>query len=529
MITLSNAQSLLAGDWLVLGAYFAVLIGSGVWFSRKKATTTGEYFLASRGMPAWAVAVSVLATAQSAATFVGVPGAGYAGDLTYLSSNIGGIVAALILAAVFIPRYYALGVTTPYELLERRFGPGARSATAVAYLVGRVLASGARVFVGSLPASLFFFGDTSLPHMAITIAAFIVFGTLYTFVGGVSSVIWTDVLQVSVYLGAAVVTVVVLWQKIDLPVAEVVQILDTGGPGGASKLTVIRSGFEQSAPLGFRPEDEFTLLTALTGFTLLTLASHGMDQDLVQRMLTCTSARKGALSVIGGVAVGIPAVLLFLCVGLLLFVFYHRPGAEAAPLAREVFQSFALTHLRGGLAGLFLAGLFAAGPAGINSGLNSMSSTFVSDLYRRWRPERPDGHYLKVGRIGVVAAGVLLGLCAVLCVQWHEATGGKLLSFVLSVMTFAYAGLLGVFFTALFTRRGSVASVIAGLVAGAACVVVLQPAVHEALLRLFEIDWKVPRINYTWHLVIGAAVSTCVCCLGRSRHYDPARAATGAG
>lgn len=510
-------------DWIVLGGYFALLIGSGVWFSRRKVADTQDYFLANRSMPTWAVALSILATAQSAATFVGVPQSSYAGNLAYLASNIGGLIAAFVLAAVFIPAYYRLNVTTPYALLERRFGPRARTAASWAYLVGRVFASGARVFVGSLPASLAIFGDVAPMHMCITIWAFIAFGIAYTFVGGVSSAIWTDVLQVSVYIGAALVTIAVLLHRIPVGPADLIHAL-AHPPQGGSKLVVLPTGLDFSKPwAGFDPGAEFTLLTVTTGFVLLTLASHGMDQDLVQRMLTCRNAAAGARSVIGGVLVGIPAVCIFLVVGLLLYVFYQRPDimgaaapAQAAP-SDQAFQTFAYTQMGGGLAGLFLAGLFAAGPAGINSGLNSMASTFVEDVYRRTWPGREEGHYLKAGRGAVVAAGVLLGLFACVCIMLYNPARNSLLGFVLGVMSFAYAGLLGMFFTALFTRRGSTASVIAGWFAGFAVVAALEPVAWQWWTSFLPGDFdalKKLSIAFPWRLVIATAVSFAVCLLG---------------
>jgi SSS family transporter len=517
-LTIAESTSLTQADWLVLGAYFIMLIGSGVWFSRRKVTDTKDYFLANRSMPVWAVAISILATAQSAATFTGVPQSAYKGNLTYLAANIGGIIAAIILAAVFIPAYYRLNVSTPYELLENRFGPSVRTAASWAYLIGRVFASGARVFVGALPASLAIFGDIEPAHMIIVIWAFIIFGIAYTFMGGVSSAIWTDVIQVSVYLGAAVVTIAVLLHRIPLPLDELIHAL-ANPPTGDSKLTIIDPGIKFVAPnLVVDPSKEFTLLTVTTGFVLLTLASHGMDQDLVQRMLTCRNGRKGAASVISGVLVGIPAVCIFLVVGLLLYVFYQRPDimGVAAPTYGapddQVFQTFAYQEMGGGLAGLFLAGLFAAGPAGINSGLNSMSSTFVSDIYRRGHPGRDEIHYLRVGRLGVVAAGVLLGIFGCICISLYDPKGSSLLAFVLGVMGFAYAGLLGMFFTALFTRRGNAASVILGLFVGFGVVACFQFKVWQ-----YWPEFKDLQIAFPWHLVVGTIAATLVCVAGKPR------------
>lgn len=528
MLTLLAAQNLLPGDWIVLGLYFALLIGSGIWFSRRKVKDTEDYFLANRSMPVWAVAISVLATAQSAATFSGVPQSSYAGDLTYLSSNIGGIIAAIILATVFIPAYYRLRVSTPYELLETRFGAGARLGASWAYLIGRVFASGSRVFVGSLPGCQLIFGEIAPLPMCITIIAFIAFGVMYTFVGGVSSAIWTDVVQVSVYIGAALITIGVLLHRIPIGTAELITALAHPPADAPSKLTIVKTGLDLSKPGGgFDPSQSFTLLTALTGFVLLTLASHGMDQDLVQRMLTCRDSVKGARSVISGVLVGIPSVCIFLVLGLLLYIFYRRPdimGAAAPdyqPITTDsAFQTFAQMEMRGGLAGLFLAGLFAAGPAGINSGLNSMASTFVSDIYRHHVKGRDERHYLRIGRMAVVGAGVSLGAFACACIAFYDPNEITLLDFVLGVMGFAYAGLLAMFLTALFTKRGSVFSALAALVTGFTTVMVMQQFVWQPLMGLttWSSEMLGPvKISFPWQLVIGTVVATAVCLLSSGK------------
>lgn len=182
---MERAQAFTWLDWTVIGVYFGLLVGTGSFFAwrAKRLKTAREFFAGENTMPVWAVAISILATAQSAATFTGVPEQGYTGDLRYLATNIGSIIAALILATVFIPAYYRKRVTTPYQLLESRFGPGAKLATSIAYMIGRIFASGARVFVGAIPVSLAVFGDTSTEHLAISIAAFMIFGILYTLAG----------------------------------------------------------------------------------------------------------------------------------------------------------------------------------------------------------------------------------------------------------------------------------------------------------------------------------------------------------
>lgn len=522
-------------DWVVIGLYGVLLAATGVYFSvRQRQRGVDDYFLGGHRMPVWAVAFSILATAQSAATFVGAPQSSYDGDLAYLSSNIGGILAAVILATVVIPAYYRKRVTTPYQLLETRFGVAAKEATSLTYMVGRVFAGGARLFIGALPASLAVFGDTRADHVLLAIVAFTIFGVLYTLWGGVSSVIWTDVIQVCVYLGAAVAVVIVLASRIPVPVSELYHALANPPAEAPSKLAVVHAGLDFSKPnLGFNPSAGFTLLTALFGFSLLTLASHGADQDLVQRMLTCRSAAKGSWSVISGVLIGIPAVTLFLVMGLLLYIFYQRPdimgvGAPggAAPRGSEVVMTFAMRELPGGLGGLVLAGLLAAGPCGINASLNSMSSTFVSDFYRPRRPGRDEQHYLRVSRFGVAAAGVLVGAFAAGCILYYDPAHSTLLDLALGVMSFAYAGLLGVFFTALFTRRGNSASVIAAILTGFVVVLLMNKPVWNWWTSFFmraHVDGTLTRmipeqsLAFPWHLLVGSIIATVVCVVGRPR------------
>ncbi len=505
----------------MLGAYLALLASSGVYFALRAKKNTGEYFLGGHHMPVWAVAFSVLATAQSAATFVGVPEGAYNGDLTYLSTNIGGILAALVLARVFIPRYYRLGVTTPYQLLETRFGPAAKLATSWAYMIGRVFASGSRVYVGAIPISMAVFGDTDPTHLSLAIVAFMIFGVVYTLAGGIASVIWTDVMQVAVYLGAATVAAVLLYRSIPMDLAGLMTALSHGGADGSSKLTVVRLGLDFSTPnLGFDPAAEYTLLTACTGWMLLALASYGMDQDLVQRLLTCKDAAKGSRSVILGVVVGIPAVMLFALLGLLLWA-YDSSHAGVSSDGKQVFLRYILGEMPAGAAGLMIAGVLAAGPAGINASLNSMASTFVGDVYRPRRPGREEREYVRVGRLATAGWGVVLAGFALACAWWQQEQREEILPFVLGVMGFAYAGLLGVFLTALFTRRGTTRSVIAALGVGFLVVLMLQPKVWAWMWQYFPVHQSVRELKLAspWRLVLGALAATLTAALpsGRAR------------
>lgn len=523
-------------DWVVVGAYFAVLAASGWWFSRRTNRNTEDYFLGGRSLPAWAVAVSIVATSMSAASFVGVPESGYAGDLTYLTTNVGMVLAALVVAFVFVPAFYRERVQTIYGLLERRVGPRAGHAASWAFLVGRLFASGARIYVGALPLSLILFGverGLEPAHLIQAVLLLTAVGIVYTLMGGVAAVIWSDVLQMVVLLGAALGAIVLIVTWVEVPFEQVFDALRAGGPplveGGAptSKLTLIDTRTDPRLP--------FTLLTAVMGFTLLGIGSYGTDQDLAQRMLTCRNAASGSRSVLMGIALGIPSVLVFLVVGMLLWVFYQRPEllGEHAPAAppgdgRKVFLEFILTQMPGGLRGLMMAGLFAAGLSSLNSAINAMSSTFVNDVWRRARPQLDERQLLRAGRIGVVVCGVILGAFAALCVLWQHGQadavrGGAILDFVLGIMTFAYSGLVGVFLSVLVLRRGSESSVVAALATGFVLIAAVQPwglgqwvDMPAAGLAFDQLSFlqQLVSAHFTWKFSAAVVVTFVVCAAG---------------
>lgn len=536
-----------AFDWTILGCYFIVLAVTGWVFSRREPITTDDYFLGGRRMPTWAVGVSIVATSMSAASFIGVPEQGYTSDLTYLSTNIGMVLAALVVAYLFMPAFYRRRVRTVYELMGQRFGPGAMHATSGAYMVGRIMASGVRVYIGAIPAALILFGPEGLSpaNLCLAITVLTGVGIVYTLAGGIASVIWTDVIQMGVLLGACLLAIVLIARQLPADAGAVASAITHADARPWGKLTLFAFS-DESRPWW---ENAFSLPAVLVGFTLMGIASYGTDQDMTQRMLTCRDERAAARSVIGGILFGIPSVALFLAVGLLLWVYYQQPalwtahGLEPPPApatSKEVFLRFILDHMPAGLRGLMMAGLFAAGLSSLNSGVNAMASTFINDFYRGWTPDRPERHYLAAGRWAVVAWGLILGGFAMLCVFWQYHDGqlrdkSTLLTFALSVMTFAYAGLVPVFLTALLTRRGSTAGVIAALAVGFLAVLAMQPITLDPLLDLTGMRKRfdaarlldplaakplalgVVDLAFVWKLTIASALAMVVCLLPRGR------------
>jgi solute:Na+ symporter, SSS family len=513
-------------DWAVLGGYFAVLALTGLWFARREQRDAADYFLGGRKMPVWAVAISIVATSLSAATFIGAPELSFGGNLTYLATNIGMVLAALIIAFYFIPRFYQTQSASIYEFLERRIGIRTRKSASIAFLIGRVLASGARVFAAAIPLSMVIFGiERGLEPDALimSIGALSIVAIAYTLWGGISSVIWSDVLQYIVLIGAAIAAIVLIGQTINAPMSEVLNTLrnpiDENGIALGSKLTTLDWSFDLTHP--------FAIPACLIGYTLLGIGSYGTDQDLAQRMLTCKDSKAGARSVIMGIILGVPTVAIFLTVGLMLWIAYQHPELTSEPITRtsddgnnlRVFLEYILTQVPPGFRGLMMAGLFAAGLSSMNSAINAMGAAFIADLYRPLVLNRDEKHYVKLGRYSVIVAGIVLGVFACVCIYWKDANGYTLIDFALSVMGFAYAGLVGVYFTAIFTKRGNDMSAIAALIIGFLWMLGSQPFLLTALTDPDQPESFLntyASIHHTWKLTLGVLISTGVCMLGKS-------------
>ncbi|HZG08274.1 MAG TPA: sodium:solute symporter [Allosphingosinicella sp.] len=498
-------------DWGIVAGYILLLAAAG-WLSTRRQRNAADYFLAGQRLPVWLVAVSVVSTTQSAATFLGAPDFSYRGDYTYLTSYLGPLIAAFLIARFLIPRFYALGVTTVYELLRHRYDARAMKAAGLMYLVGRVFASGARLYLAAIAVAMIMFADVSAPSIFYASILLVVLGIAFTFIGGLRSVIWTDLVQVLLYTGAAAIVLVLLWTSIPAPAADVFGGL-SNTPEGVDKLRLFDLSLDPAAP--------FSLAATLTGITLLFFASMGLDQDISQRFLACRDAAEGRRALYVSVFASVPVVLLFMAIGSLLYIFYDRAdlmGRSAGAAGSfqgetiTVFMHYILTEVPPGVRGLIAVGVLAA--AAINSGLISMSSVLVEDFYRPWlarrRPDVPEAHFVRAGRAGMIGlAFVLLGM-AMLCYYWQRYTEAPLLAFALGVMTFAYSGLLGVYFTALFTRRGSSASVTWALATGFLAIALQQAWVVD--MAGLPTGWK--TLAFPWQLCIGTAVAFFTCMLG---------------
>jgi len=496
-------------DWSIFGAYFLVLILTSIILSQGKIKSTRDYFVGGNTVPMFAVAISVLATSQSAATFLGGPEYSYGQDLTFIGFYLSAFLAVIFVAKVLIPRFYAINAVTVYELLEIRYGNSAKKQAGVMFLIGRLFASGARLYIGALAISMILFLDITPTHVAISIAI-LMFGALaYVYFGGVKSVIFSDIIQAATYIGAGISVLVYLYMTINTDFITIVSTLEAD-----NKLKL----FDWSLSGGF------SVWALLGGWLLLNIAAYGLDQDMTQRALTCKNSKEAQRSLMLSIYMTIPVAILFLMIGLLLYLFYQHP--ELSGLNTEVVQKFEgekitifmyyiLHEMPEGMRGLVTVGAVAAALSSSNSVLGAMSSVAIEDLYKPWKLKRSnvdEMHFVKASRMTVLLFAIALSSMAMVSYYWQRYTELPLLSFALGVMAFAYTGLLGVYGAAIFTKRGTAATVLFALIGGFITVLLLQPYILGAVF-----DFK---LGFAWQILIGTAVAFGIMMTGEEEQYD---------
>jgi Na+/proline symporter len=485
---MQSAFSLL--DWSVFSAYFFILAITSYIFAQTKIKTSREYFVSENAMPMFAVAISILATSQSAATFLGAPEFSYKHDFTFIGFYISGLLAVIFVAYVLIPKYYAMRAVTVYELLEIRYGESAKKQAGIMFLIGRVLASGARLYIGALAISMILFGDITFLHVMFSISILILGALLYTYFSGIKSVILSDIIQAVTYVGAGIVVLVYLYYSLDS--VDIIQMLNQG-----DKLRFFDTSLD----------GKFSIVGLLSGWLLLNIAAFGMDQDMTQRVLSCKNKQEAMKSLILSILLTIPVVLLFLAIGALLFVFYHQANVVQNFDGENItiFMYYILNEMPDGLRGLVTVGAIAAALSSTNSVLGALSSVAIEDLYKPWRLKQgyvDEIHFVKASRKAVLFFALVLSLMAMLSYFWQRYSELSLISFALGVMAFAYTGLLGVFFSAIFTSRGNSKLVPFSLIGGFVTVLALQP-------YTFGIS-----LGFSWQIVIGTIVAFVIMQLG---------------
>ena len=449
-------------DIAVLVVYAVGIVGFGLRVGGEQRTTQ-DYFLGGRDLPWWAVCFSIVATETSTLTVIGVPAVAYLGALTFLQLTIGYVIGRVIVASVLLPRYFRGEQQTAYAYLGDRFGDGMRGLASVTFLVTRLLADGVRLFATAIPIQVIARAAGLDVGYPVVILAIGVVTAAYTYFGGLKAVVWMDVVQMGIYVGGAVFALGLL-----LTSPAVGALSDAAEAG---KLMVIDWGWSDG--LGMFLTNPYAFLVAVVGGAVFSMASHGTDQLIVQRVLACRSLEEGRKAMVwSGVAV-VVQFALFLAVGLWLWI--HYGGAPLADLGLgrgdEIFPNYILTEMPPGLRGLLFAGIIAAAMSTLSSSLNALAGSTLMDLLERvagWQPA-PERALALSRVLTLVWAGVFVGFAML-----FTGLDNPVVELGLGIAGFTYGGLLGAFVLGLVNRRARQAdAVVAFLVAIAAMVLLI--------------------------------------------------------
>jgi len=539
--------ALLLDSGIVL-AYFAIIISVGLYVGRGSKDIEG-FAVGNRSIPWWAVLASILAAEISAATFLGTPGEGYAlRNFTYAQLAIGTILARVIVAYVFIKPYYDFRVVSIYEYLALRFGTRTKNAASAVFLITRALASGTRLYVAAI---VFVLGYEMLSGRALGVMEQVwvyvlalifitVITAIYTALGGIKAVVWTDVIQALIMFGSLGFAIWYLlahipggWPAIVEAAHRVIVNPDVAETRGLAVAQVQAqevaghafdfwaTGIEQSRSFTQNVfailESEYTIWAAFIGSTFITLATHGTDQDMVQRMLTAKDHHRSRLSLILSGLADLPLVLMFLFVGILLWALYQQPG-KTAP-----FAYFIVHQIPPGLRGLLIAGLFATAMGSLSTALNALATSFTEDWYRPYiRRDASPRQVVTAARTSTVVFSILLIIIGSLTAYAAIVHHSRIIPIVLGIFGYTYGSLLGVFLVGLLTkRRGNEAGNLIAMVLGFLVVAILS-GLHNDLWALCHpvahgqppaVLWKpawLPVIEFPWRVFFGTVVTFAV-------------------
>jgi SSS family solute:Na+ symporter len=529
----------LAIDTAVLLLYFVIIISIGLFMGRRE-RDLADFALGRRQIAWWAILASLIAAETSAGTFFGTPGEGFTfRNFTYLQLAVGTILARILVSYIFIKPYYDYKVYSIYEYLTARFGVPTKNAASAVFLFTRLLASGARLYFAAIALALAYEmirgvqpgqKETLFIYIGSTVAI-VILTAIYTTLGGIKAVIWTDLIQASIMMGSALTALGLLYFAI---------------PGGWHKIAELHGGFHLSdfITTGLNPaksgwdkikgmfEVEYTIFAGLIGSTFITMSTHGTDQDMVQRMLTAPDVRRSRRSVIMSGLADIPIAFTFVSIGLLLWVFYqthHDPSLPKTP--NEIFCHYILYEMPVGIRGLLLAGIFATAMGSLSTALNALATSFTRDWYEPYiNPRSSAEQSLRAVRWATVWFSVLMivvaATTAYLVIVYPNV---RIIPIALGIVGYTYGSLLGVFLCGMFTKRrgndlGNIIAMITGFI-----VVAILSGLPNKIASIFggklytQPSW-LPVMEFPWWICFGTIVTFSVAILFRT-HTDISRPA----
>jgi SSS family solute:Na+ symporter len=529
----------LAIDTAVLLAYFIGIVALGLWAGRRNKDLE-DFSLGSRSIPWWAVLASIIAAETSAATFLGTPAEGFkTRGYFYGQLAIGTVLARIIIAFTFIKPYYDYRVQSVYEFLTVRFGTKTKNMASGIFLFTRVLGIGVRLYLGgAIMVVIWRYLFPSLPVNLNTYVWGIIFvtviTTIYTTAGGIKAVVWTDVIQAVLMFSSVIFAIFLLLRHIPGGFETVKTNL-----GGLSNVKLFQTGWNPQLPFGpalkAMLEEPYTIFAAFIGSTLLTMATHGTDQDMVQRMLTAPNHRKSQLSLILSGVMDLPIAGAFLTVGILLSVYYAVvPGTTLPAADNEIFGHYIIHEMPVVFRGLIIAGVFATMMGSTSAALNALATSFTKDFYLPYiRPGATDRQAIRAARIATAIFGVLMIIVATMAANavLHDAKL-TIIPIAIGILGYTYGALVGVFLLGMLTRgRGADHSNVVAMLAGITSVLVLckvsMPAFDVLALlkgKLVAAQWNFgwfmpewwPKISWPWFVFVGCVVTLAIAVLFRT-------------
>jgi SSS family transporter len=460
-------------DLLIILAY----LGGITWFGarfRSGQKNLRDYFLGGRTAPWWAISLSIVSAETSTLTIVGTPALAFSGNLGFLQIVLGYLLARIAISVLLLPQYFRGEMFTAYELMRRRFGERIRKLTASIFLVTRTLAEGVRVAAVAMVV-----GVVLGTGQVASIVLIVLLTLFYTFEGGMTAVIWTDVVQMTLYVVGAIASFLVILHQI---------------PGGWAHVAAVASATDKLAIFDFRfsPTMEFftrkySFWAGLAGGCFLTTASHGTDQLMVQRLLSARDERQSRAALLASWVVIAGQFTLFLLIGLLLYVYYGDNRLAAPPHLDRIYPLFIWNSLPVGVAGLAIAAILAAAMANLSAALNSLASTTVVDFIRTRGREISEARSLRMARVATVVWGAIM-----LPIAIRASQSQSVLEAGLTIASIPSGVLLGIFLLGVLTRKPGESAAIAGAIAGLAAILYV---------------WLATPIAFTWYVLIGSSVT----------------------
>jgi solute:Na+ symporter, SSS family len=485
-------------DWLVIFVYLGGIILLGVWFGKDQKNTR-DYFLGSKNIPWWGIGLSIVAAETSALTIIGVPATAYGSDMAFIQLIIGYVIARIILAIVMVPHYFKGEIYSPYQLFSNAFGHSARQTAGGFFLISETLAAGVRVYVACIPIQLML-GIHILPAIVL----FVLLSLVYTYIGGVKAVIWTDAVQFGLFLAGGIFTLVYIPSLFDGGFSDV-----WNQAAAAGKLHWLNKSFSWSDPIN--------IWMGVIGGTFMVMSSHGAEQLIVQRVLACKNESDGRKALALSAIVIFPLFLIFLLTGVMLWVFYHshpfkiplpepRPGIKANDFIYPIFMLTEVPHF---LKGLLIVAILSAAMSSVSSALTSLASVSTMDFVKGYLSKgRSELYYLRFSKISTIFwAGALV----------YVAYLSRQVPFVLDA-AFKLRGLtsgalLGGLILALFWRRnGRALPVITGMVCSLLVMTYISPLI-QGLPHLPSWLQMKNQIAFPWYTMIGLAITFAVAAL----------------